>query len=115
MPEEPQTSLKTRAILRRMRRLVPLLLTLAAAVATAASGCGGDAPAAGATPSAAVAPQAVDRLRPHPRAIDPSAGVPAGRSGVLARASASLPKPRTDAEIRRELAASGIPSGTTAM
>lgn len=98
-----------------MPRLAPLLLALTAAVATAASGCGDDAPAAGAPARTEAAPQAVDRLRPHPRAIDPSAGVPAGRSGVLARGSASLPRPRSDAEIRRELAASGIPSGTTAM
>jgi len=97
-----------------MRRLAPLLLALAAAGALGTSGCGSDAASAGAAASRASAPQAVDRLKPHPRAIDPSAGIPAGRSGVLARESASLPRPQTDAEIRRELAASGIPSGATA-
>ncbi|HET6448168.1 MAG TPA: hypothetical protein VFG31_03590 [Conexibacter sp.] len=61
----------------------------------------------------------------HPRAVDPSAGVPVGRSGVYgfgAQATAGgrratsqqLPRPKPDAEIRRELAASGIPSGDTA-
>jgi len=97
-----------------MRRLAPLLLALAAAGVVGTSGCGGGDASAGAPASGAIAPQAVDKLRPHPRAIDPSAGVPAGHSGVLARESAALPKPRTDAEIRRELAASGIPSGATA-
>jgi cell wall-associated NlpC family hydrolase len=97
-----------------MRRLAPLLLALVAAGTVGMSGCGGDAASAGASASPASASQAVDRLKPHPRAIDPSAGIPAGHSGVLARASASLPRPQTDAEIRRELAASGIPSGTSA-
>lgn len=97
-----------------MRRLAPVLLALAGLLVAGTSGCGGDAPSTGAITPAASGPQAVDRLKPHPRAIDPSAGVPVGRSGVVARESASLPRPRTDAEIRRELAASGIPSGTTA-
>jgi cell wall-associated NlpC family hydrolase len=99
-----------------MVRFVVRALALAGAVAlvVAASGCGGAEATAGAAGSPASAPQAVDRLVPHPRAVDPSAGVPAGRSGVLARASASLPRPRSDAQIRRELAASGIPSGDTA-
>ncbi len=114
MPEEPQTDLKTHAILRRMRRLAPAFLLLVALLSAATSGCGGDASTGAAAPLAS-APQAVDRLKPHPRAIDPSAGVPAGRSGVLAQKNASLPRPRTDAEIRRELAASGIPSGATAI
>lgn len=97
------------------RRATPALaLAAAAALAAASSGCGGGEPVARATP-AADAPQAVDRLVHHPRAVDPSAGVPAGGSGVVEDASpASLPRPRTDAEIRRELAASGIPSGDTA-
>ena len=97
-----------------MRRLAPLVLPLAVVGAIATSGCGGDAASAGAAASRANAPQAVDRLKPHPRAVDPSAGIPAGHSGVVARESASLPRPQTDAEIRRELAASGIPSGATA-
>lgn len=97
-----------------MRRLAPLLLALAAAGALGTSGCGSDAGSAGAAAARASAPQAVDRLKPHPRAIDPSAGIPAGHAGVVASESASLPKPQTDAEIRRELAASGIPSGATA-
>jgi cell wall-associated NlpC family hydrolase len=81
-------------------------------LAAAASGCGEDKSAVGATPLSAT--QAVDRLRPHPRAVDPSVGVPAGRSGVVATENAALPKPKSDAEIRRELAASGIPSGASA-
>jgi hypothetical protein len=98
-----------------MRRLAPLFLVLVAVGVIGTSGCGGDAASAGAPASGTSAAQAVDRLKPHPRAIEPSAGVPAGHSGVLARESSSLPTPRTDAEIRRELAASGIPSGTTAL
>ncbi|HEU4703091.1 MAG TPA: hypothetical protein VFS37_11475 [Conexibacter sp.] len=96
-----------------MRRVLPAFLAAVAALALGSSGCGSGASSAGA-PAPADAPQAVDRLKPHPRAIDPSAGVPAGGSGVIARDSASLPRPQTDAEIRRELAASGIPSGATA-
>lgn len=110
------------------RQLASIVLATAAAVALAAplAGCGGDAAPAGAAAPPASAPQAVDRLARHPRAIDPSAGVPAGHSGVYGfRASATtggrlratsqtLPRPRSDAEIRRELAASGIPSGGAA-
>jgi len=59
-------------------------------------------------------PQPLGRLVHHPRAVDPSAGVPVGHSGVVARASGSLPRPQSYAEIRRELAASGIPSGDAA-
>lgn len=98
-----------------MRRLAPAFLALVMTAAIAASGCGSDASSAGSASPAANAPQAVDRLKPHPRAIDPSAGIPAGHSGVVARESSSLPRPRSDAEIRRELAASGIPSGATAL
>jgi len=100
-----------------MARLPLPLAALVAAVALtgATSGCGGGASSAGAAAPPASAPQAVDRLRPHPRAIDPSAGVPAGHSGVVATENASLPRPQSDAEIRRELAASGIPSGATAL
>jgi len=83
-------------------------------LALVAPGCGGGAAPAGAADPPAGAPQAVDRLKPHPRAVDPSAGVPVGRSGVVQRVSAALPKPESDAQIRRELAASGIPSGATA-
>lgn len=94
-------------------RLPPLLMAVALAAGTSGCGGGGSGGSGTGTPVAS-APQAVDRLKPHPRAVDPSAGVPAGRSGVLQRESASLPRPRTDAEIRRELAASGIPTGATA-
>ncbi len=66
-------------------------------------------PAAAATPYAS-APQAVDRLRRHPQAVDPAAGLPAGVSAATP-ADAALPRPLSDAEIRRELAASGIPGG----
>ncbi len=99
------------------------------ALPTALTGCGGGESTAGAAAAPASAPQAVDRLQHHPHAVDPSAGVPAGSSGVVddgfrgsaaasgrlpATSQASLPKPRSDAEIRRELQASGIPSGSTA-
>jgi hypothetical protein len=116
MPEEPQTHLKRRAILATMRRLAPIALAVGALLAVPLSGCGGEAASAGATSPAASPPQAVDRLKPHPRAVDPSVGVPAGRSGVYGFRATSrpLPRPRSDAEIRRELAASGIPSGATA-
>jgi len=109
-----------------MRRVGPALIACVAALALGVAGCGGDASPSAAPAALSGAAQAVDRLRPHPRAIDPSAGVPAGRSGVYGfRASATasgrlratshpLPRPQTDAEIRRELAASGIPSGATA-
>ncbi len=99
-------------------KLAPIALATAAAalLAVPLSGCGGDAAPAGAASPPASAPQAVDKLRPHPRAVDPSAGVPAGTSGVVSdsRASRDLPQPKSDADIRRELAASGIPSGETA-
>jgi cell wall-associated NlpC family hydrolase len=82
----------------------------------ALAGCGGGEPTAGAAAAPASASQAVDRLERHPRAVDPSVGVPAGSSGVVkgGATQGSLPRPRSDAEIRRELAASGIPSGSTA-
>jgi len=95
------------------RLALPFALLAALALAVTSSGCGGAEPTAGATPPPS-APQAVDKLRPHPRAVDPSAGVPAGRSGVVRATSRTLPRPRSDAEIRRELAASGIPAGDTA-
>lgn len=95
------------------RQLASISLATAAAVALAAplAGCGDGAPSAGAAAPPPSAPQAVDRLARHPRAVDPSAGVPAGSSGVLAREDVSLPQPQSDAQIRRELAASGIPAG----
>jgi cell wall-associated NlpC family hydrolase len=102
-------------------------VAVALAAAVALAGCGGGEPSAGAAAvPPASAPQAVDRLVHHPHAVDPSAGVPAGSSGVselrapvtasghLRTTSRPLPRPRSDAEIRRELAASGIPSGSAA-
>jgi hypothetical protein len=98
-----------------MARFAPLAMALSAVVlGVALSGCGGDASPAGAAALAGDASHAVDRLVHHPRAVDPSAGVPAGRSGVVARENAALPRPKSDAQIRRELVASGIPSGDTA-
>jgi cell wall-associated NlpC family hydrolase len=102
-----------------MARFVPLAIALPAlalgvALVAFGAGCGGGASSAGAVAPPASAPPALDRLVHHPRAVDPSVGVPAGHSGVVATENASLPRPRTDAEIRRELAASGIPSGSTA-
>jgi hypothetical protein len=119
MPEQPQRHLKSTSILDAMARFVPPATALLAAVLSVVlvafcAGCGGDASPAGAAAPAAGTSQAVDRLVHHPRAVDPSAGVPVGHSGVVARESASLPRPKSDAEIRRELAASGIPSGSTA-
>lgn len=103
-----------------------LAIVTAAALGVVLPGCGGGEPSAGAAAPPASAPQAVDRLVHHPHAVDPSAGVPAGSSGVysfrgsataggrLPATSRPLPRPQSDAEIRRELAASGIPSGSTA-
>jgi cell wall-associated NlpC family hydrolase len=111
-----------------MKRTVALVLGLAAGApgAVALAGCGAAEPAAsGATrPAQTVAgaqpAQAVDALKPHPRVVDPSAGVvtddgdTAGGARVDSgdsQVSEALPQPRSDAEIRRELAKSGIPSG----
>ena len=98
--------------------LAPLVAGVVGA-ATAAGGCGGDSPPrAAASRPAASAPQAVDRLERHPRAVDPSAGVPAATPGGIESGSTGgtreLPRPRSDAEIRRDLAASGIPTGPEA-
>jgi cell wall-associated NlpC family hydrolase len=95
------------------RQLASIALATAAALALAAplAGCGSGEPTAGAAAPPPSAPQAVDRLQHHPRAVDPSAGVPAG---VVAGADAALPRPQSDAEIRRELAVSGIPAGGSA-
>lgn len=108
--------------------IVTLLAACAGAVvlAGALSGCGTNARATGTpavtrTPAApAVALQPVDRLRHHPRAIDPAAGAIAGAPGDGASTTSetggeSLPQPQSDAEIRRELAASGIPAGSQAI
>lgn len=93
-----------------------LLAVAAAAVALSAplAGCGGGGSSAETPAPSASAPQAVDRLVPHPRAVEPSVGVPAGRSRVVSGVSPALPRPRSDEEIRAALAASGIPSGETA-
>ncbi|HZV75180.1 MAG TPA: hypothetical protein VFF79_15820 [Conexibacter sp.] len=93
---------------------IALVTALAVALAVPLVGCGDSASPAGAAAPPVNAPQAVDRLARHPRAVDPSAGVPAGQSGVVASEAVGLPQPRSDAEIRRELAASGIPSGNAA-
>lgn len=84
-------------------------------IVSALAGCGGSSPS-GSGPIAAAspqadAPQAVDRLAAHPRAVDPSAGVSASEP---AGGSVALPRPRSDAEIRRELAASHISAGSQA-
>jgi len=103
--------------MRRAPAQLALAAAAAAALAIALSGCGAGESAAGAAAPPASAPQAVDRLARHPRAVDPAAGVPAGASGVVADGGASgaaLPRPVSDAEIRRELAASGIPAGDRA-
>lgn len=104
--------------MRRKLAFIPLAIAALVAIAAPLAGCGDGAPSAGAAAPPASAPQAVDRLAHHPHAVDPSAGVPSGTSGVVAdsaaAASVSLPQPQSDAQIRRELAASGISSGDRA-
>jgi cell wall-associated NlpC family hydrolase len=81
------------------------------------AGCGAtEAPAARAARAPAAAPQAVDRLARHPHVVDPSAGVELGATGAapVAASTGTLAKPLSDAQIRRELASSGIPAGTQA-
>jgi cell wall-associated NlpC family hydrolase len=99
-------------------------LRLALVAAIVLGGCGTAAPtdrvafAPGVHGGAASAPQAVDRLARHPRLVDPSAGVVAGEPAPASTPAAgdggALPQPQSDAEIRRELAASGIPAGDRA-
>ncbi|HEX4804645.1 MAG TPA: hypothetical protein VFU94_01985, partial [Conexibacter sp.] len=67
--------------MRRTPASILVALAVAAAIAPPLSGCGSGEPAAGAAAPPASAPEAVDRLARHPRAVDPSAGVPAGVSG----------------------------------
>ncbi len=95
-----------------MRIQASLIAAVALGAAAALGGCGGESPTANAAARSAPASasQPVDRLRRHPRAVEPSAGVPVGASEASASES-TLPRPRSDAEILRELAASGIPSG----
>jgi cell wall-associated NlpC family hydrolase len=62
----------------------------------------------------AVVEQPVDRLRRHPHAVDPSAGAIPGASAVTAGGGETLPQPLSDAQIRHELAASGISTGQSA-
>jgi cell wall-associated NlpC family hydrolase len=123
-------------VVRRQPASILLASAAAAALALPLAGCGGDASTAdaSATGASASAPRAVERLVHHPRPVDPSAGVPVDRgggsrasaagdggfrapvtaSGHLRATSQSLPRPRSDAEIRRTLAASGIPAGDAA-
>ena len=105
--------------IRSMPRIALLISLIACVVGTAAlSGCGAtSAPVAGAAARPpASAPQAVDRLARHPRAVDPSAGVVLGATGGVAAATSTetLAKPLSDAQIRRELTSSGISAGTHA-
>jgi cell wall-associated NlpC family hydrolase len=110
------------------RTIATLLATAASALALggALGGCGTNARATGtaaatrAPTAAAVALQPVDRLRHHPRAVDPAAGAIPGAPGTGASTTTAdggdaLPQPQSDAEIRRELAASGIPAGSQAV
>lgn len=114
------------------KQTVAVLLGLAACVpgAVALGGCGAAQPvadgatAAGPAPTVAATPpqQAVDKLKRHRRAVDPSAGVVTGAPDATQQAhvvttqnaSLTLPRPRSDAEIRKELAQSGIPAGNHA-
>lgn len=102
-----------------MRKRTALLAAIVACLVPAAaalSGCGsassaqGDAVAVAHAVSASP-PQAVDKLRRHPRIVDPSAGLSAGTSAQASAHADTLPQPQSDAEIRRELAKSGIPAG----
>lgn len=100
------------------------LLAAALPGAVALSGCGAaestatGAQAAATTAAVAEPPayeeQPVDKLERNPRAVDPDAGVRADfdpHAGDGVTDPAKLPQPRTDAQIRAELKASGIPSG----
>ena len=116
---QPQAQLKTRAILGFMARPALLAAGLARRGGRAGRGAwpaaASGAPTAGAAAPPASAPQAVDRLEPHPRAVDPSAGVPAGRSGVVATrdriaSDGRAPTPRSAASWPR----AGSPRAATA-
>jgi cell wall-associated NlpC family hydrolase len=82
-------------------------------VALACAGCGQRQPTATSAPEAAAGPT----LHPHPQAIEPVAGS-AGQSAAPAASepsvvsvgpsSGTIAQPVSDAEIRRELAASGL-------
>lgn len=92
---------------------------LAAVAVIALAGCGGAgagheaAATAARPPASAPAPAAPLRSRPH--AVEPEAGLPSGAqaSGGVAAVPTreSLPQPVSDAQIRRELAAAGVPAG----
>jgi hypothetical protein len=94
------------------RKLITFVVVglLAAALVV---GCGADPKTAASPRNSAPsedAPQAVDRLAAHPRAVDPTAGVSAGEpagGGALAR-------PLSDAQIRRELTSSRVSAGSQA-
>lgn len=110
--------------------VIAALLALAAPGAAALSGCGsaGETAATGAQPPAtakttAAAPQqpyeeqAVDKLQRNPTAVDPDAGVRTNfdpNAGANTTDPSKLAQPLSDAQIRKELEASGIPSGDRA-
>ena len=110
-PRRRRASILVRDVRRQLASIA--LAAAAAALAPPLAGCGEGGSTSGALPLTS-APQAVDRLERHPRAIDPSVGVPAGRAGVVARRDARCHSPAPTSEIRRELAASGIPDGDAA-
>lgn len=110
----------------RRRPVIAGLLALAVPVAVALGGCGaasdGTATGAQTPPQTAASPapqpqyeeQAVDKLQRNPTAVDPDAGVRTNfdpNAGANTTDPAKLQQPLTDAQIRRELEASGIPSG----
>lgn len=110
--------------------VIAALLALAAPGAVALSGCGsaGETAATGAqlpstAKTTAVAPQpqyeeqAVDKLQRNPTAVDPDAGVRTNfdpDAGANTTDPSKLAQPLTDAQIRKELEASGFPSGDKA-
>ncbi len=109
----------------------PALLALAVGAALAFGACGGNGgggarDAAGSAAAAAAAPRDAGGsatesaggsapLRSRPTAVEPVAGLPSGQAAAgPAPADAPLPQPVSDAEIRRELSAAGVPAGARA-
>jgi cell wall-associated NlpC family hydrolase len=110
-----------------VRPRIPLLaaaLALAVPGAATLAACGTNQPTATSAQVTAVssapqqsAEQPVDKLQRHPTVVNPDAGVRADfdpNAGQGVSDPAKLEQPRSDAEIRRELANSGIPAGDRA-
>ncbi len=100
----------------------PALLALVVVASLPLGACGGAGARDAAASPAAASPQdsggsaAPDTggapLRARPTAVEPVAGLPSQSSSTPAPAAdAPLPQPVSDDEIRRELAAAGVPAG----